>query len=102
LPDFRRRIVGCTGLGLHDICLRNFADVEVSKFYESVRGQEDVSALDVSVHNFLAVKSLETHNHLIENGPDVGLFHMSHRLFECVDLGLQVATIGILHHYAEC
>lgn len=40
-------------------------------------------------------------DHLIEDGPDVFLLHVLHRLLVLVNLCLQIATIGELHHNTQ-
>ena len=81
--------------------LGNLAHIEVSQFDGAALGEEDVGALNVTVHNFEPVQCIQTRYHLVENGPHVGFLHVGARFFQCVDFGLQIAAVSKLHHDAE-
>ena len=54
------------------------------------------------MHNFLLVKRIEARYHLEENRPNLSLLHVViRRLFQCIDLGLQIPSVCELHHNAE-
>ena len=53
------------------------------------------------MHDFLLVQGGKTADHLVKDAPDVLFFHVPHSFLVLVDLALQVASVGVLHHDAQ-
>lgn len=97
LPDFWTRIVRSTSLCLQNTGLRNFWNIQISKFYHTFLGQEHVGALYISMNNLLIVKRLQTKYHLVEDGPHIIFLCESWGFLGIIDFGLKITVITILH-----
>ena len=53
------------------------------------------------MHDETRMQSVETFNHLVENMPNLRLFHLGACSFEIGDFGLEIAAIRKLHNYAQ-
>ena len=52
--------------------------------------------------NLSLVQCCEARYHLIENLPNLRLFHVRIGLLECVNFSLEITTIAILHNNTQC
>ena len=75
-----------------------FGDIQITKFEQAILSHEQVGALDISVHYFEVVESLQTLEQLDEVGPALGFWNEGALLFALGDSLEKVSGICKLHH----
>ena len=68
VPDFRRGVIGSTGLGDGELVDEMFGDVEVSDFCDFIM-KEDVGWFDISVDNISLVEFIQSFQYIIRDFP---------------------------------
>lgn len=90
-----------SSLGLEKASLLYLGHVQVPQLEGAVLGQEEVSALNVSVHNLHVVQGLNSSYNLNKVLPHLFLRQVLASLFVADDLVVQVSTVGKLHDDTE-
>ena len=97
LPDLRTGIVGSTRLSLQDAHFGDLRHIQISQLDHTIFSQKHISTLNISMNNLFIVKSLQTQNHLVEDGPNVFFLCETRGLFGVVYFGLEIAVVAVLH-----
>jgi hypothetical protein len=101
LPHFWAGVVWGTGLGSEHTPLGNFRNIKVAQLDHTLFGQEQVSALDISVADLQVMKCLETPHDLNEVVPNHFLSELFPGLLFVIYQCKNITAISMLHDNAQ-